>query len=91
MSVRIGAGRRLQAAGAGSLHTLLLGPDHRPQDELQGMEHSPRGAWIVYPVPLAALSNHINVPLKAKKPDAALGCIYSIEDKPACFAVYPTF
>lgn len=54
------------------------------------MEHSPRGAWIVYPVPLAALSNHINVPLKAKKPDAALGCIYSIEDKPACFAVYPT-
>lgn len=68
MSLWVSAGWGLQAAGPSSLYTVLLGPDHRPQDELQGMEHSPRHVSIVYLVLSAALSNHISVRLVAKKP-----------------------
>lgn len=80
--VRVSRGRRLQAAGPGALHALLLGPDHWPQDELQGMEKSAATREIRFPPTLggfgclAGLSHQLlNIPHGANKPDLFLGVI----------------
>lgn len=101
MSVWVCSGWSLQTAGSSSLYTFLLGPNHWPENELQGMQRSAfqlkrhfaqkleGHISIVYPLVSTVLSHHLNIPDKAKKPHFFLGIIYLTENYPMCLAVYP--
>lgn len=103
MSVRVCSGRSLQAAGSSSLYTFLLGPNHWPENELQGMQHSafqPERQFArkleghvstVYPLVSAVLCHHLNIPHNAKNAHFFLGIIYLSESYPMRFAVCPNY